>query len=151
MTDITHPTLTTTPNNRDLPTNSLSTFHANIHSLPSKYLLLIEHLNQYSNQPDLIVLSDNYLNIDTNPNCFPINGYYHKHIPDITVYYKTSIHISFLDVIETIEGPLFNPNMAPVRSESESVEKYLDQVYQQIDEKTANALKTHTLMQSSNR
>jgi hypothetical protein len=99
MTDITHPALTTTLNKYDLPTNSLSTFHTNIHSLPDKYLLLIEHLSQYNNQPDLIALSDNYLNIDTNPNSFPINGYYHKHIPDITVYYKTSIHISFLDII----------------------------------------------------
>ena len=54
--------------------------------------------------------------------------------------------ISFLDVIEAIEGPLFNPNTAPIYAESESVGKYLDQVYQQIDEQTANTLKKYTLM-----
>jgi len=34
---------------------------------------------------------------DHNQNSYPIDQYSHKHIPDVSVYYKTNLHVTFID------------------------------------------------------
>lgn len=54
--------------------------------------------------------------------------------------------ISFLDVVETIEGPLFYPATSSVQAGKNSVETHLENVYQAIGEQAANYLGKSTLM-----
>lgn len=54
-------------------------------------------------------------------------------------------NISFLDIIETIEGPLFTPKMSTGQSESDSTENHLAEVYQTIGEQASNTLKKRML------
>ena len=49
-------------------------------------------------KPDIITITDNYLTTDTNPSSFPLPQYKHRHIPDVTVYYKDNLHTTFLDI-----------------------------------------------------
>jgi hypothetical protein len=98
--EITHPNLTTSPDNHDIPQHTLSLYHTNIHSLPDKYLLLKEHLAEHRKQPDIITLSDNYLTDDTHPNTHPLDTYNHKHAKDISVYYKQNMYVTLTDDID---------------------------------------------------
>jgi hypothetical protein len=100
MKDITHPHLTTTLDNLNFPTHSLSLLHTNIQSLStSKHLLLQERLKAFPNPPDVIALSETHLPDDINQSSFPIDGYEPKHKLDLTIYYKQNLHVSFLDHI----------------------------------------------------
>ena len=98
--DITHPLLTTTLDNYHIPNNTLSLYHTNIHSLPDKYLLLTAHLEHFRQTPDIITLTDNFIDKDTNPNSYPLVGYTHKHTPGVSVYCKHNLHTTFLNTVE---------------------------------------------------
>lgn len=98
--DITHPLLTTTLDNYHIPNNTLSLYHTNIHSLPDKYLLLTAHLEHFRHTPDIITLTDNYIDKDTNPDSYPLVGYTHKHTPGVSVYCKHNLHITFLNTVK---------------------------------------------------
>jgi len=100
LAEITHPRLTTILNNYDFPTQSLSLYNTNIHSLPAHYLLLKEHMQLFSHPPDIITLSDNYLDADTNPNSYKLEGYEPVHTTDVTVYYKHSLFAKILPNVE---------------------------------------------------
>jgi hypothetical protein len=84
----------------DIPINTLSLYHTNIHSLPDKYDRLKAHLEQYKNTPDIITITDNYLQDDTNQNSYPIEHYTAHHKKDITTYTKNNMHVTTEEDIE---------------------------------------------------
>ena len=65
------------------------------------YLQLTEHIKLFQHPPDLIVLSDTYLDEHTNPNSYPLSGYKHAHNTDVSIYYNPNLHASILDMSVT--------------------------------------------------
>jgi hypothetical protein len=120
--NITHPLLTTRLDNLDIPNNTLSLYHTNIHSLSHKFLLLTEHLGRLKTTPDIITLSDNYLNQDTHPNCYRLDAYAHKHVTDVSVYYKENMHVTLIDDIPT-------PNAATIIMQVHATEQKTNPIH----------------------
>ena len=95
LASITHPHLTTKLNNMKIPRNTFSLYHTNIDSLIPKHPLLTEHMNRFThNTPDIITITDNYMTGDINDNLLPIPTYTSIHIQDVSVYYKTNLHVT---------------------------------------------------------
>ena len=99
LKNITHPKLKTKLNIYIIPKHTLSIYHTNIRSLPDKYDTLKEHLAQYTNPPDIIAITDNYLKDNPNQNSYPIQNYTTHHKQDITTYIKNTLHYTIEDNI----------------------------------------------------
>ena len=99
LKNITHPKLETKLNIYIIPKHTLSIYHTNIRSLPDKYDTLKEHLAQYTNPPDIIAITDNYLKDNPNQNSYPIQNYTTHHKQDITTYIKNTLHYTIEDNI----------------------------------------------------
>ena len=62
--------------------------------------MLKAHLHSFTtNTPDILTLTDNYLDDKTNDNAFPIDGYSSVHRKGISVYYKNNLHAAVVDDI----------------------------------------------------
>jgi hypothetical protein len=55
-------------------------------------------LDQFTNKPDIITLTDNKLPNTVNPNSYQIKGYKHKHTQDVTVYHNNNLYVTYLDI-----------------------------------------------------
>ena len=104
LNNITHPALTTQHTSPQGTKNSLSLYHANIHSLPHKHQLLVSHLDLRNNTPDIITLTDNYLSNNTNNAMYPLDHYQANHSKDVCVYYKDDLHIKFLEDVKILDA-----------------------------------------------
>ena len=98
LNDLTHPILTTSNDNYHIDDGTLSVYHTNIHSLIHKLELLIKHLELFTKQPDIIVLTDTYLIDQTSANSFQIAGYAVIHKKDISIYYRTNMNVTTLEL-----------------------------------------------------
>jgi len=56
-------------------------------------------MSLFSNQPDIIALTDNYLDENTPQNSYPIGNYKQIHKKDISIYYNTQLYITILDIL----------------------------------------------------
>jgi hypothetical protein len=104
LQDITHPSLDTQLDNHDIDANTLSLYHNNIHSIAHKFLTFLVHLQLFTNTPDIMALTDNYLKGQPNPNTFPIPTYKAHHRKDVSVYVKTSMFTTLLEDIDIPEA-----------------------------------------------
>ena len=90
------------PNNNIIPTQTLSLYHTNIRSLLVHYDHLTKHLDRFPNTPDIITLTDNFLDKHTNPLSYPFPNYTTHHTPDVSVYAKNNLHSTRLSVEQKI-------------------------------------------------
>ena len=95
LATVRHPDLTVKLDNFTIPPKAFSIHHTNIHSLPHKYLLLQHYIAQFKqHQPDIIAITDNYITDEHHATSFPLDDYKHKHKTDVTMYFKSNLHIS---------------------------------------------------------
>lgn len=94
---MTHPRLNP-PIDCDMTDNPLNIYSTNIHSLPDKFDRLTIQLNLLEQKPSIIVLTDNYLNAETDPCSFPLHGYTTYHTSDVSVYTDKLLHTSMKSI-----------------------------------------------------
>lgn len=106
LASITHQYLTPTHDDFTIPRDTFSLYHTNIRSLSHKHAKLTHYIQKFTPRtPDIITLTDTFMTgEDIIQTQLPLPNYTSIHQHDVSLYYKSDLHVTTYDGGPLIRG-----------------------------------------------